>query len=346
MFEIIVKKFGGEALKSIDNIKNICKIIKNYVLNNKKVIVIASAPKNFTNLLSKISIQNICNIREKDTLLSCGEQISSSLISIILNSLRIKAISLQGWQVPFFCSKKKIVYVYKSKLKKILKEYNVVVISGFQGINKNGDIVTFERGGSDTSAAYISNIFNTKCYFYKDTSGVYQADPKILKLKRIKKIFIEDMLEISSSGAKILSLDAVTNIFKNNIKTKILSFSNMKGTQVINKSNNKNFLVIKKVFLSKKKNVKFKNLKKNIDIVKITRNHIFYSTNIKEYKNIKLYNFTIIGIDIKYKIIKILFEIKKYFYKNIINSMENKFSFLVKKKKKNKVLKIIKSIFI
>ncbi|WDI79242.1 hypothetical protein ONB67_00890 [Candidatus Vidania fulgoroideae] len=345
MLKIIVKKFGGEALKNIKNIIKIANIIKKKSVK-KKIIAVVSAPKNFTNLLNKIIKKNIYIKKEKNVLLSCGEQISSSILSGVLNRIKIKSTSLQGWQVPIFVKKNmEIKYIYKKKIKKLFKKNNVIVISGFQGVDRKGNIITLNRGGSDTSAVFLANLFKSKCFFYKDTDGIYQSDPKVIKTKKIKEIYIKDLIEISSLGSKILSLDSVKNIIKNKLKVDVLSFKNMKKTKVIYKKKKNNFLIIKEENLFKTNYLKIK-IVNNIDMIKLTKENIYFTTDLKlNFKRKKVYKISVLGFNIKKKIIHILLSLKKYIYKNIINSLENKFSFLTKKENKKIVLKKIKRIF-
>ncbi|AXN02443.1 Aspartokinase [Candidatus Vidania fulgoroideae] len=345
MFKIIVKKFGGEALKNIENINKIANIIKKNSLE-KKIIVVVSAPKNFTDLLYKISKQNIYKKEEKNVLLSCGEQISSSILSGVLNKMKVKSTSLQGWQVPIFVNKNmEIEYIYKRKIKNLFKKNNVIVISGFQGVDKKGNIKILNRGDSDTSAVFLANIFKSKCFFYKDTDGIYQTDPKLIKTKKIKNIYIKDLIEISSLGSKILSLNSVKKIIKNKLTVNVLSFKNMKKTKIIYKKKNNNFLIIKEENLFRINYLKTKIIN-NIDMIKLTKKNIYFTTNLNlNLKRKKIYKVSVLGYNIKIKVIKILLNIKKYIYKNIINSLENKFSFLIKKNNKKIVLKKITKIF-
>lgn len=210
--DTIVLKFGGSSVA--DNCKlNLVasKIIELYNKKNNIVVVVSAQGKTTDNLIKEAKeLSSNPNKRELDVLLSCGEQITSSKLSILLNELGYKAISLTGWQVGIFTNltnqEAKIQKIYTGRIEKELKKGNIVIIAGFQGMNENFDITTLGRGGSDTTAVALAATLNSKkCYIYSDVDGIYSADPnKIKKAKKIDKISYEEMIDISNEGAKVL----------------------------------------------------------------------------------------------------------------------------------------------
>ena len=182
------------------------------------------------------------NKRELDALLSVGEQISATKMSILLNSMGYPAVSLLGWQVGILTDDEhadaKIEKIDTYRLEKELNEGKIVILAGFQGINKEGNITTLGRGGSDTTAVSIAAILNAKhCYIYSDVEGVYTADPKKIKnAKQLDAISYEEMREISGEGAKVLHNRCVTIAEKYNVPIETKStFNNKEGTLISNK---------------------------------------------------------------------------------------------------------------
>lgn len=210
--ETIVLKFGGSSLA--DNIKlNIVanKIIDFYNQKNKVVVVVSAQGKTTDNLIKEakeLSYQP--NDREMDVLLSTGEQVSISKLSILLNRMGYNAISLTGWQAGIFTNNKnqeaKIDQIDTSRIKKELNSNKIVIVAGFQGINELGDITTFGRGGSDTTAVAIAAAIQANhCYIFSDVDGVYSTDPnKITEAKKLENLSYQEMLDLSNEGAKVL----------------------------------------------------------------------------------------------------------------------------------------------
>ena len=210
--KIIVLKFGGTSVGSLNKIQKVARIITSYAKKNFKVIVVSSAMSGVTNdLLSKTrKISPNFPSDEKDVILSTGEQISCALIAGKLNDLGYKSRSWLGWQVPIITrgnyNASRIIRIQKNKILNYLKKGGIPIITGFQGINSDFRITTLERGGSDTSAILCAKFFNAeKCIIYTDVRGVFTTDPKILKsAKKIDKISYEEMLEMASLGAKVM----------------------------------------------------------------------------------------------------------------------------------------------
>lgn len=244
--DTIILKFGGSSLANDKNLKNVAeKIIDYYNSNNRVVVVLSAQGKTTDNLIGEVNnLTQSPNKRELDALLSVGEQISITKMSILLNSMGYPTISLLGWQVGIFTdeeySEAKIEKIAKSRLEKELNEGKIVIIAGFQGIDDKNNITTLGRGGSDTTAIAIAATLGAKkCYIYSDVEGVYTADPKkIANAKQLDKISYEEMREISGEGAKVLHNRCVTIAEKFNVPIETKStFSNKKGTIICNSPN-------------------------------------------------------------------------------------------------------------
>ncbi|WFW29568.1 MAG: aspartate kinase [Wolbachia endosymbiont of Menacanthus eurysternus] len=239
---IIIKKFGGTSLTDLNRVAN---LIKKDVEKGCSVIVVVSAIADFTNQMTfqVRKISNLCckqELSECDVILSAGEQISCGMLAITLRSIGVNAKSWLAWQLPIitddFYSKSKIKTIEVDKLKRSLEEgYTVAIVAGFQGVF-NGRITTFGRGGSDISAVALAVAFKVKvCEIFTDIDGIYTADPKIVpKARKLKFISYDEMLEMSSSGAKILHSRSVQLAMRHNIKIQVLStFRETEGTVVL-----------------------------------------------------------------------------------------------------------------
>ena len=238
--KIVVMKFGGTSVADISKIKNVASIInKNY--KKYKLVIVLSAMAGVTNDLQKLIDQiDYTPSKENDLVLTSGEQVTVGLLSMVLNKMKIKSIPLLGWQVPIITDssyeKAKILNINKNNILKYLDENDVVVLAGFQGINTEGKITSIGRGGSDTTAVAIASSLNAeRCDIFSDVDGVYSSDPTIVKnAKKIDKISYEEMLEMSSMGAKVLHTRYVELAMKNNLTLQVLSsLTNRKGTFII-----------------------------------------------------------------------------------------------------------------
>ena len=241
-----VLKFGGTSVGSIDRIVHAAKIIKKESDLGNKIIVVVSAMAGKTNELISLSksISNNFSKRELDVLLSTGEQISCALISGALNELGVKAQSFMNWQIPILTegenNNARIINMSVTKIDKYLSSGGIAIIPGYQGISSLGDITTIGRGGSDATAVAIAKIFNTdSCEIYTDVEGVYSTDPnKIPIAKKIDKISYEEMLELSSLGAKVMQSSAVQTAMIYDIPLQVRStFTDRQGTKIFNKEN-------------------------------------------------------------------------------------------------------------
>ena len=242
----IVIKFGGTSLGSIERIIAAAKIIKKKTEKNNKIIVVVSAIAGKTNELIKQSekISKKFNKRELDVLLASGEQVSSALLAGALDQLKVKAKSYMSWQIPILTegayNNSRIINMNIEKINQFLSNKGVAIIPGFQGISKNGDITTIGRGGSDATAVAIAKIFKTDyCEIYTDVEGVFSTDPKnFIKAKKISKISYEEMLEMSSLGAKVMQSSAVQTAMMYDLPLHVRStFSNKEGTKIFGLEN-------------------------------------------------------------------------------------------------------------
>ena len=223
--KIVVLKFGGTSVGSVTKIKKVAEIIANYRKKNFNVIVVSSAMSGETNKLVKLTkqISNSFEPAEYDSILSTGEQISCSLIAGRLNHLGYKSQSWMGWQIPILTSdihaSSRINQIYKNKITKFLKQGGVPVIAGFQGINSNNRITTLGRGGSDATAIMCAKFFKAvRCIIYTDVEGVFTTDPnKLRRAKKIKIISYEEMLEMSSLGAKVMQPTSIQDARLNRV---------------------------------------------------------------------------------------------------------------------------------
>ncbi len=244
--KIIVLKFGGTSVGSIDRIKKVSKIIISFIKKKYNVIVVSSAMSGVTNDLLKKSRQlsNDFSKSENDVLISSGEQMACALIAGTLISLGYESRSWLGWQLPIVTegnySKSRIVEINKSRILKYLKSGGVPIITGFQGVNKENRITTLERGGSDASAIMCAKFFNAKkCIIYTDVDGVYTTDPNTIKsAKKIKSISYEEILEMASLGAKVMQPASIQDARLNRINVDVRSsFSNNSGTRITKRKN-------------------------------------------------------------------------------------------------------------
>ena len=242
--ETIVLKFGGSSVA--DNIKlNIVanKIIDFYHKQCKIIVVVSAQGKTTDSLIKEAKeLSYEPDKREMDMLLSTGEQISAAKLAILLNRLGYNAISLTGWQAGIYTSdisqEAKIEYINTERIKKELDNNNIVIVTGFQGIDDKKDITTLGRGGSDTTAVAIAAAIKADhCYIFSDVDGIYSTDPnKIPEAKKIEELSYTEMLDLSNEGAKVLHNRCVEIAEKFNVLIETGStFNNNIGTQINNK---------------------------------------------------------------------------------------------------------------
>ena len=251
--KIVVLKFGGTSVGSIEKIRNISNIIQDYRKKGNKVIVVSSAMSGVTNDLIKKSrmISKSFSDSEYDVLVSSGEQIACSLIAGKLIDKGYMSRSWLAWQIPILTKghhkNSRINQINKKEIIKYLKKGGIPIIAGFQGINNEKRITTIGRGGSDASAIMLSKFFKAKrCIIYTDVEGVYTTDPnKLHNAKKIKEISYEEMLEMASLGAKVMQPVSIQDARLNRIDIEVKSsFKKKTGTIITKKSNISNNKII------------------------------------------------------------------------------------------------------
>ena len=241
-----VLKFGGTSVGTTERIQHVANIIKKELSAGNKVIAVVSAMVGATNELIKLSnqISEDFNKREFDVLLSSGEQVTCALLAGALIKLNVKAESWMNWQIPILTegdhSNSRIINMNVEKINQFLDNDGVAIIPGFQGISKDGNITTLGRGGSDATAVAVAKIFNAdSCEIYTDVDGVFSTDPnKIPVAKKIEKISFDEMLELSSMGAKVIQSSAVQTAMIYDIPLEVRStFTDRKGTKIFSQEN-------------------------------------------------------------------------------------------------------------
>ena len=225
----IVMKFGGTSVAGTEKIRNIADIVIKEVKNNK-IIVVLSAMAGETNKLQSFLDDFASQYSlESDLVLTSGEQVTIGLLSAQLKNKGIKSIPLLGWQIPIITDdsheKAKILHIDNKRIEKFFEKNDVIVLAGFQGISLDGEITSLGRGGSDTTAVAIaSSVGAERCDIYTDVDGVYTTDPNIdQNAKKIPKMSYEEMLEMASTGSKVLHTRSVELAMKNNLTLQVLS---------------------------------------------------------------------------------------------------------------------------
>lgn len=251
---IVVMKFGGTSVGSIERIKNVARIVAKKKDQGHDVVVISSAMSGETDRLINLlkSIDPKYDLREYDQLVSTGEQAAIPLVTQALKTLGYDAISYTGFQIGMITdgahSSSKIVNITAERVKKSLAEGKIVVIAGFQGIYpETGDITTLGRGGSDTTAVAVAAALKADvCEIYTDVDGVYTADPRIVKdAKKLDRISYEEMLELASLGAKVLQSRSVEFGMKYNVDIMVLSsLEDKPGTLVTKEDKNMEKVIV------------------------------------------------------------------------------------------------------
>ena len=242
--DTVVLKFGGSSVADNIKLNIVAEKIREFYNQNVKIVVVVSAQGKTTDGLIKeaLSLSSIPNDRELDVLLSTGEQISIAKLSILLNSLNYRAISLTGWQAGIKTNNTNqdaiIEDIDTTRIMKELDDGKVVIVAGFQGINEKGDITTLGRGGSDTTAVAIAaKIKAEHCYIFSDVDGVYTTDPnQVTVAKKIDSLSYQEMLDIADEGAKVLHNRCVEVGEKFGVPIVAKStFKEGKGTEINNK---------------------------------------------------------------------------------------------------------------
>ena len=238
---LIVQKFGGTSVANTERLKNVADIVTSTAKAGNQVVVVVSAQGDTTDdLIEKAAeLNERPSRREMDVLLNTGEMISMSLLAMAIQKLGFPVVSLTGWQIGMETnsnySDARIKRISGDRLKAELDNGRIVIVAGFQGINKMGDVTTLGRGGSDTSAVAIAAALHAdRCQIFTDVEGVYTADPrKVRNTRKLKEITFDEMLELASLGAQVLNNRSVELAKKYNVELEVLSSLNpIPGTVV------------------------------------------------------------------------------------------------------------------
>ncbi len=249
---LIVQKFGGSSVADAERVFNVAKIVTDTYKKGNDVVVVVSAQGDTTDdlIAKQMEINPEANKRERDMLLASGEQISISLLAMACEKLGVPAISLLGWQAGFQTTSAhtsaRIRKVDGQRIRKELDQHKVVVVAGFQGINRHGDLTTLGRGGTDTSAVAIAAAMHADlCQIFTDVEGVYTADPrKVKNAKKLQEISYDEMLELATLGAQVLNNRSVEMAKKYNIELEVLSsMTKASGTIVKEKTKMEKMLI-------------------------------------------------------------------------------------------------------
>jgi aspartate kinase len=227
----IVMKFGGTSMAGIERIRNVAARVKREVERGNEVAVVVSAMAGETDRLVNFcrEASPLYDPREYDVVVASGEQITSGLLAITLQSMGVKARSWLGWQLPIATSdahaSARISSIDSDRLGAAMREGEVAVIPGFQGVDADGRVTTLGRGGSDTSAVAVAAAMNAdRCDIYTDVDGVYTTDPRIVpKARKLRYVTYEEMLELASVGAKVLQTRSVGLAMKERVRVQVLS---------------------------------------------------------------------------------------------------------------------------
>lgn len=242
---LIVQKFGGSSVANAERIFNVADIITGTYKQGNDVVVVVSAQGDTTDdLIAKAQeINENPSKREMDMLLTAGEQMSASLLAMAIEKLGFPVVSLLGWQAGFLTSSAygsaRIKRVVPDRIQKELDKKNIVIVTGFQGVNRYNDMTTLGRGGSDTSAVAIAAVMKADlCQIYTDVDGVYTADPrKVPNAKKLDVISYNEMLELATLGAQVLNNRSVEMAKKYNIELEVLSSLTRKRGTIVKEAN-------------------------------------------------------------------------------------------------------------
>ena len=239
---LIVQKFGGSSVRDAQRLRNVAAIIADTRQNGNSLIVVLSAQGDTTDeLLKKARELSDCpSVRELDALLATGEQVSVALCAILLHEMGISAVSLSAWQVGIrtgdLHGDARITHIERDRVMRELESGKVVLVAGFQGVNRMGDITTLGRGGSDTSAVALAAYFDAeRCEIYTDVDGVYTADPRIIpSAVKHEEIDCDEMLALARCGAQVLHDRSVELAKEFGVQIEVLSsMERIGGTRIV-----------------------------------------------------------------------------------------------------------------
>lgn len=257
---LIVQKFGGTSVANIERIRNVAKrVAKTYDQGNKMVVILSAMAGVTDSILSLAKqITHSPEKRELDVLLATGEQTTAAILAMTLKSMNYPAISMLGFQAGVITDhafgNARIVEIGAPRIRGLLEKNYIVVVAGFQGVDADGNITTLGRGGSDTSAVAIAAALKADmCEIYTDVDGIYTADPNIChKARKLGKITYDEILEMASLGAKVLQIRSVSFAKKYNVPVHVRSsFSEEKGTMVVNEDSDMERMVVTSVTCNK-----------------------------------------------------------------------------------------------
>ena len=228
---LIVQKFGGTSVGSVERIRNVARRVAKWRAAGHDVVVVPSAMAGETNRLIALAkeVQPRPDPRELDVIASTGEQVTIGLLAMALTELGVRAKSYTGWQVKFLTdsahTRARIVSIDQERIRADLAQGCVVVVAGFQGVDEANNITTLGRGGSDTSAVALAAALRAdECQIYTDVDGVYTTDPRLVpEARRLRTITFEEMLEMASGGTKVLQIRSVEFAGKYRVPTRVLS---------------------------------------------------------------------------------------------------------------------------
>jgi len=228
---LIVQKYGGTSVGSVDRIRNVAQRVAKYKAQGHQVVVVVSAMSGETNRLIALAreMQSQPDPRELDVMISTGEQVTIALLAMALKDLGLKARSYTGWQVPILTdnafTKARIEDISEASMHADLNSGHVVVVAGFQGVDGDNNITTLGRGGSDTTGVALAAALKAdECQIYTDVDGVYTTDPRIVpEARKLKTVTFEEMLEMASLGSKVLQIRSVEFAGKYKVKLRVLS---------------------------------------------------------------------------------------------------------------------------
>ncbi|HVL59473.1 MAG TPA: aspartate kinase [Burkholderiaceae bacterium] len=228
---LYVHKYGGTSMGSVERIRNVAQRVAKWRDAGHRVVVVPSAMSGETNRLIALAkeLQPQPDPRELDAVAATGEQVSAALLALALKARGVDAVSYSGWQVPIRTdsafTKARITDIDRGRVQAELDAGRVVVITGFQGVDPDGNVTTLGRGGSDTSAVAVAAAMQAdECLIYTDVDGVYTTDPRIVpEARRLERITFEEMLEMASLGSKVLQIRSVEFAGKYRVRTRVLS---------------------------------------------------------------------------------------------------------------------------
>lgn len=238
---LYVQKFGGSSVANIERIEQVADKVARFHADGHQLVVVLSAMSGETNRLLELAKQlsDTASAREQDMLVSTGEQVTIALLAIALEKRGVPAISMTGWQVPIRTDsafgKARVEEVDAQNVQAQLAAGKVVVVAGFQGLDRQNNLTTLGRGGSDTTAVALAAVLKAdECQIYTDVDGVYTTDPRVVaEARRLERITFEEMLEMASLGSKILQIRAVEFAGKYNVPLRVLhSFQEGPGTLI------------------------------------------------------------------------------------------------------------------